>query len=72
MEVAQRDAVEVEAGFVYEEWLAGRLKVLPKKGDLSNPNNWRGIMLLGAAGKITSSIISGRLQILLAREGLEE
>ena len=72
VEAAQRDAVEVEAGFVYEEWLAGRLKVLPKKGDLSNPNNWRGIMLLDAAGKITSSIISERLQILLAREGLEE
>ena len=58
--------------FVYDEWLAGRLKVLPKKGDLSDPNSWRGIMLLDAAGKILSSIVSARLQGLLAEEGAED
>jgi len=69
--VESPDAADVTEGFVYAEWLVGRLKVLPKKGDLSNPNNWRGIMLLDAAGKITSSIISERLQKVLAREGAE-
>ena len=29
---------------VYLEWLIASLKVLPKKGDLKNPNNWRGII----------------------------
>jgi hypothetical protein len=24
-------------------WLVGKLRLLPKSGDLSNPNNWRGI-----------------------------
>ncbi len=33
---------------VEESWLlvVGRLRLLPKSGDLSNPNNWRGITLL--------------------------
>ncbi len=29
-----------------ESWLVGKLRLLPKSGDLSNPNNWRGITLL--------------------------
>ena len=29
-----------------EEWKIGNLKILPNKGDLSSPNNWRGINLL--------------------------
>jgi hypothetical protein len=55
----------------YEEWLVGRLKLLPKKGDLKNPNNWRGIMLLDISGKIVASILSERLQGLLMRHGIE-
>lgn len=27
----------------YEEWHIGLVKLLPKSGDLSNPNKWRGI-----------------------------
>ena len=45
--------------------------MLPKKGDLSDPNSWRGIMLLDAALKIVSSIISARLQAYLVEEGAE-
>ena len=47
VEVEPADDEDATEGFVYAERL-----VLPKKGDLSNPNNWRGIMLLDAVGKI--------------------
>ena len=29
-----------------KQWETGLLKILPKKGDLSNPGNYRGIILL--------------------------
>jgi hypothetical protein len=54
------------------DWLVGRLKILPKKGDLSDPNKWRGIMLLDIMGKLVCSIISARLQKVLKEYGLEE
>jgi len=47
------------------EFARMRLKILPKKGDLRNLNNWRGIMLLDAASNILSMVINGRLQRLL-------
>jgi hypothetical protein len=49
-----------------------RLKMLPKKGDLPDLNNWRGIMLLDDASKIPSMIINDRLQRLLKEVGLGE
>ena len=48
------------------------LKMLPKKGDLRDLINWRGIMLLDAASKTTSMVINGRLQRLLKEVGIEE
>jgi hypothetical protein len=54
------------------EWLIGKLKILPKKGDLSDPNKWRGIMLLDIMSKLVCSIISTRLQMVLGEYGLEE
>ena len=44
-----------------EEWNLGRLIVLPKKGDLSQPKNYRGIMLLEIAYKVLAIIIQDRL-----------
>ena len=44
-----------------EEWEIGLLKILPKKGDLSLPGNYRGIMLLETAYKIVSFIMHSRL-----------
>ena len=38
------------------------LKILPKKGDLSDPGNHRGIMLLEVAYKIVAIIILTRIQ----------
>ena len=45
-----------------EEWEIGLLKVLPKKGDLSLPGNYRGIMLLETAYKIVTIIIHNHLR----------
>ena len=44
------------------EWEKVLLKVLPKKGDLSMPGNYRGIMLLESAYKIVAIIIHDRLR----------
>ena len=55
-----------------KEFARMRLKILPKKGDLRDLNNWRGIMLLDAASKIVSMIINSRLQLLLKEVGIEE
>ena len=50
---------------VPDEWKKGHLVKLPKKGDLSSCNNWRGIMLLSFLGKILSRIILERLKSAL-------
>ena len=44
------------------EWDVGVLKILPKKGDLSDPGNHRGIMLLEVAYKIIAIIILARIR----------
>ena len=49
----------------YEDWHISMLSILPKKGDLSNPNNWRGINLLDVTSKIVSIMINTRLQNVL-------
>lgn len=47
------------------EWDVGRLVVLPKKGNLHLPGNYRGIMLLEISYKICRIIIHQRLQPLI-------
>ena len=44
-----------------DEWNLGRLMILPKKGDLSLPKNYRGIMLLEVAYKIVARLLQSRL-----------
>jgi len=44
-----------------EEWLAGELAILEKKGDLSDPNNYRGIMLLETFYKIIANVLHAKL-----------
>ena len=53
------------------EWLEGRIKMLPKSGDLLDPGRWRSITLLDAASKIMSTILTLRLNKILKKEGLE-
>ena len=43
------------------EWKAGYIVPLPKKGDLTDCGNWRGITLLSVPGKIFARIIAARL-----------
>ena len=54
-----------------EEWNVLRLKVLPKKGDLSNVGKWRGIFLMDVACKVISKIVTDRLATILAEFGME-
>ncbi|XP_065369063.1 uncharacterized protein LOC135961491 [Calliphora vicina] len=44
------------------EWLKGTIVILPKKGDLSDCNNWRGITLLNAIYKVMATIVNSRLK----------
>ena len=52
-----------------DKWKIGNLKILPKKGDLFNPNNWRGINLLDVVSKVVSIVITSRLQSALEKFG---
>ena len=45
-----------------DEWKEGHLIKLPKKGDLGNCNNYRGITLLSVPGKVFSRIILQRIK----------
>ena len=48
------------------------LTILPKKGDLSDTNNWKGIALGDICAKTLSSIITSRLTKHLKEIGIEE
>ena len=52
-----------ETGTCDDEWLTSRLKILPKKGDLRNLDNWRGIMLIESPVKVKTSILASRITI---------
>ena len=52
-----------------EERKIGNLKILPKKGDLSKPNNGRGINLLHVVSKVVSIVTTSGLQHALEKFG---
>ena len=54
---------------VPREWANAILVPIPKKGNLSNCDNWRGIALLNVVGNAVASILQERLQ-QLAEEDL--
>ena len=45
-----------------EEWRDALIVPIPKKGDLIQCDNWRGISQLDVTGKILANIIHSRLQ----------
>ena len=54
-----------------KEWDMESFNVLPKKEDLTNPNNWRGINLLDISSKVVSIVVTVRLQKVLERYGFQ-
>ena len=61
-----------EGAQVPYQFAVGRLSIIPKGGDLTDRNKWRGITLLDVASKIVSKIVADRLARLLAKVGIEE
>ena len=61
-----------EQEIVPEDWKKGYLVKLPKKGDLSSCNNWRGIMLLSIPGKVLTRVILERLKNALDKKLRDE
>ncbi|KAI8491212.1 hypothetical protein Bbelb_308450 [Branchiostoma belcheri] len=51
-----------QEGQVPRDWQEGVIVKLPKKGDLSNCNNWRGITLLSIPGKVFCAVLLRRLK----------
>jgi len=45
-----------------DDWKNGYISILPKKGDLTKCENYRGIMLLSVPGKVLSNIILNRIK----------
>ena len=52
-----------------EEWARSKLVLLPKKGNLSDLNDWRGINRLDVGSKISSIILNVRAQALMKSNG---
>ena len=55
-----------------KDWREGYMVKIPKKGDLHDCNNYRGIMLLSVPGKVLSRIILERLKAAVEPEFREE
>jgi len=53
----------------FDEWLESRLVPLPKKGDLHDLNNWRGINLIDVCSKVMSIVLNIRAQKLVKVNG---
>ena len=53
------------------EWHSGLGVMIPKKGDLSDPNKWRGIHLMDVCSNIFSCILNERLYRLLDKHGIK-
>ena len=60
---------EGEADFA--EWHKGQLVPVPKIGDLSDPNKWRGVTLMDIGSKVFSSIMCARLFKVIKKHGVK-
>ncbi|PVD27221.1 hypothetical protein C0Q70_12376 [Pomacea canaliculata] len=57
-----------ESGQLPAAWKTGLIFKLPKKGDLGDCNNWRGITLLSLNSKVFSKIVLSRLTATLEKD----
>ena len=53
------------------DWIIAIVTPLPKKGDLTDLSNWRGITLLDCISKVVSIFLNNRLQKLLEKNGID-
>ena len=51
----------LSSGIFPKEWAIGEIVPILKKGDINNPDNYRGITLISCMGKLFTSIINIRL-----------
>jgi hypothetical protein len=51
----------------HEGWHKSQCIPVPKKGDLSDPNKWRGIMLMDMCSKVFSLVLNTRAFLLLKK-----
>ena len=59
-----------EGAEIPRPWEEGVVVPIPKKGDLQDPDNYRGITLLSSAYKLFAKVVTGRLYGIAEREGL--
>ena len=55
----------------FAEWHEGQLVPVPKIGDLSDPNTWRGVILMNIRSKVFSSILCARLFQVIKKHGVK-
>jgi hypothetical protein len=53
----------------HEGWHQSQCIPVPKRGDLSDPNKWHGIMLMDMCSKVFSSVMTTRAFSLLDKHG---
>ena len=53
----------------YDGWHKSQCVPVPKKGDLADPNKWRGVMLMDICSKIFSSVMNDHAFCLLELHG---
>ena len=55
----------------FKEWHEGQVVPVPKSGDLSDPNNWRGVNLMYIGSKIYCSLLCKRLFSIIKSNGVK-
>ena len=55
----------------FEECHKGQVVPVPKSGDLSEPNTWRGVNLMDIGSKMFSSLICKRLFKIIKKHGVK-
>ena len=55
----------------FDGWHLGQVVTVPKKGNTSDPNNWRGVTLMDISNNICSGIMCERLLKIISKHGVK-